>query len=260
MNRKALVLYTALAGLVASGCAVGVRQPASDVTKTTATLNGTVLSTTGGAGEWYFEYGTTTARTQRTPARPIDFEPEEIVPVSEAIAGLSAGTVYHVATCAEDADNGGEALCSPDQTFHTRFETSPAQDYVIGNGTAPWLGTTSFDFEVVSGPSGENPAGWATAALNGTPLTVTDTVCLNVSGNVATTVGRLAPSPFSSWKFVLVTVVDNGPGGLDRFAAIVGIGSPFQTSPGCSAPVESPGALLSSGDITVHDAPAPSPN
>jgi hypothetical protein len=242
--------------LVASGCAVGVRQPASDVTKTTATLNGTVLSTTGGAGEWYFEYGITTARTQRTPARPIDFEPEEIVPVSEAIAGLSAGAVYHFATCAEDADNGGEAFCSPDRTFHTRFETSASQDYVLAKGTAPWLGSTSFDFEAVSGPSGENPAGWATAELNGTPLTVTETTCLAVAGNTATTAGRLAPSSLSSWKFVLATVVDNGPGSSDTFAAIVGIGSPFETPPSCLRPVPTSGVPLSSGDIVVHDAPA----
>ena len=120
MRRLVLTLSTLAVGVVVSSCAVGVRQPASEVTKTGATLNGTVLSTTGGAGSWYFEYGTTEARTERTPTQSIDFEAGEIEPVSEPIDGLEPGTVYHFAACAEDSDNGGEAFCSPDATFRTQ--------------------------------------------------------------------------------------------------------------------------------------------
>jgi hypothetical protein len=120
MRRLVLALSTLVVGLVVSSCAVGVRQPASEVTKTSATLNGNVFSTTGGAGSWYFEYGTTEARTERTPTRSIDFEAGEIEPVSEPIDGLEPGTVYHFAACAEDFDNGGEAFCSPDKTFRTQ--------------------------------------------------------------------------------------------------------------------------------------------
>ena len=43
--------------LLATSCAVGVRQPASLVTETTAVMNGNVLSTTGGPGSYEFRYG-----------------------------------------------------------------------------------------------------------------------------------------------------------------------------------------------------------
>ena len=53
MRRPMLALSTLVVGVVVSSCAVGVRQPASEITKTSATLNGDVLSTTGGPGSWY---------------------------------------------------------------------------------------------------------------------------------------------------------------------------------------------------------------
>jgi hypothetical protein len=131
---------------------------------------------------------------------------------------------------------------------------SPSQDYAIGSGTTFFLGSTSFDFEVVSGPSGENPIGSGTAIVNGRALTATEATCLSVTGNTATTASRLAPNS-SNWQFVLVTVVDNSPTGVDTFAATVGIGSPFTSDPGCSRPVPLVGAPLVTGDIVVHDAP-----
>jgi hypothetical protein len=130
---------------------------------------------------------------------------------------------------------------------------SPSQDYAIGSGTTFFVGSTSFDFEVVSGPSGENATGSGTATVNGRPLTVTEATCLSVTGNTATIAGRLAPNS-SNWLFVLVTVVDNSPGGVDTFAATVGIGTAFTSDPGCSRPVPLVGAPLVTGDIVVHDA------
>ena len=91
MKRFALALSAIVVGVVVSSCAVGVRQPATDITETSATLNGKVLSTTGGPGSWYIEYGPTAARTERTPTRTIDFVANESEPVSEPVDGLEPG-------------------------------------------------------------------------------------------------------------------------------------------------------------------------
>ena len=115
MQRFALALSTIAVGVVVAGCAVGVRQPATEVTETGATLNGKVLSTTGGPGSWHIEYGPTLTRTERTPTRTIDFGVNEIEPVSEPVGGLDPGTTYHYAVCAEDSENPGDPFCSPDQ-------------------------------------------------------------------------------------------------------------------------------------------------
>jgi hypothetical protein len=122
--KRFAALSTIVVGVVVSSCAVGVRGPATDITKTSATLNGKVLSTTGGPGSWYIEYGPTTARTEKTPTRTIDFVANELKPVSEPVSGLELGTKYHFAVCAEDSENAGDAFCSRDQTFTTDFDPS----------------------------------------------------------------------------------------------------------------------------------------
>jgi hypothetical protein len=179
MKRLAVVLSVAVAGLGATSCAVGVRQAATDVGKTGATLNGKVLSTTGGSGGWYFEYGTTPARAERTPDRSIDFDGTFSHAVAEPVDGLEPGTIYHFAACAADEENPGDAFCSPDQTFRTRYDPQlrlepycetggngimafltamPPNTPVLGtveqggtaNGPAPF--TTDANGEVTAGP------------------------------------------------------------------------------------------------------------
>jgi hypothetical protein len=119
MKRFALALSAIVVAVVVSSCGVGVRQPATNITDTSATLNGKVLSTTGGPGSYYIEYGPTAARTERTPTRTINFDADQSYPISEPVDGLEPGTRYHFAVCAEDSENPGNAFCSPDQTFTT---------------------------------------------------------------------------------------------------------------------------------------------
>jgi hypothetical protein len=114
-----VALSAIVVGVVVSSCAVGVRQPATSITATSATLHGKVLSTSGGPGSWYIEYGPTPARTERTPTREIDFVVNASKPVAEPVARLEPGTTYHYAVCAEDGENPGDAFCSPDQTVST---------------------------------------------------------------------------------------------------------------------------------------------
>jgi hypothetical protein len=142
MKRLALTLSAVVVGVVVSSCAVGVRGPAIEITQTSATLTGSVLSTTGGPGSWHFEYGTTEARTERTPSRAIDFEVGTLVSVSEPVEGLEPGTIYHFAVCAEDSENPGDPFCSPERTFRTQSDiritmTKVCSSYPPDHGMAP---------------------------------------------------------------------------------------------------------------------------
>ena len=114
-----------------------------------------MLSTTGGPGSWYIEYGPTAARTERTPTRTIDFVVNESEPVSEPVDGLEPGATYHFAVCAEDSENPGDPFCSPYQTFKT------PGDSVVGTGVRAVFEdiTESFAYDIGSGTSGENPNG-----------------------------------------------------------------------------------------------------
>jgi hypothetical protein len=159
VKHPAFALTALMVALTASSCAVGVRQPATDITDTSAVLNGKVLSTTGGPGSWYIEYGPTLARTERTPTRDIDFVVNESEPVSEPIDSLEPGTTYHFAVCAEDSENPGDPFCSPDQTFTTYdpvlglFEECmfyPPRHYVV-LGVSGFPPNTRFSWTVEGG-------------------------------------------------------------------------------------------------------------
>ena len=67
--------------------------PATNVTATSATLNGSV-NPTGTATSYYFEYGPTLAYGQRTPVRSAGSGSAD-VPVNEDVAGLTPSTTYH---------------------------------------------------------------------------------------------------------------------------------------------------------------------
>jgi len=234
-----LVISCAVVLLAGAGCAVGVRQPATDITDTIATLNGKVLSTTGGPGSWYFEYGPTPARTERTPVRSIDFEVNKSEPVSEPVSGLEPGTTYHFAVCAEDSENPGEPFCSPDQTF----ASLAVEDSATGMGSSRDF---TFDFAATSGPSGENPDGTFSGEYLDFHLEG-PVICLNVEGNVATLVFTHDTPNFGRWA--VVTVVDNGPDGQDTIAPTT-----YNIPKDCSTRETTLEQPLTDGDIAVSDA------
>jgi hypothetical protein len=136
--RRRLVVGVLGAALAVSSCAVGVRRPASDITDTSAVMNGTAVSTTGGPGSYFVKYGLTSTPLWDTPTRDVDFEEGESHPVSEPLDGLEPGTTYHYRVCAEDGENPGDPFCSPDQAFET-----------TGTGVPTFLGksTCTDDFQ-----------------------------------------------------------------------------------------------------------------
>ena len=118
MRRAALLLLPLIASLsVATGVALAapqaITEAATDVTATSATLNGRVV-TDGGARTYYFEYGTTTAYGQRTQGGTATGGGPNGKDVSETVSGLQPGTTYHFRLVVSDAPPGN------DQTFTTR--------------------------------------------------------------------------------------------------------------------------------------------
>ena len=90
--RYAVVALVGGAGIVLSGCAIGFRVPASDVTADSVTLKGYVGSNRSEQGEWWFAYGKTSALGSTTPKRSIQFTEFTRQDVSEPLGGLDPGT------------------------------------------------------------------------------------------------------------------------------------------------------------------------
>jgi hypothetical protein len=253
VKRLLLALSAIVVGVAASSCAVGVRQPATSITQTGATLNGKVLSTTGGPGSYYIEYGTTLARTERTPTRTLDFVVNESEPVSEPVDGLEPGTTYHFAVCAEDSENAGDAFCSPDQTFTTR----PTGDFISGSGNV--IGA-DFTLTVHASSTGQNPTGFITTRSSSNPNFNFDATptCLNVSGSSATTGYRIDTGSRTGEGF-MAAFTDNGSSGVDQALWYIFLPDPPADCPLPTAPP--PGSNIGpaniSGDIEVVDAPSP---
>jgi hypothetical protein len=109
LKRAGLTFALLASALLLSGCLSGATDPATDVTATTATLNGHG-NADGAQRTWFFEYGTTTSYGTKTQGGtvPGDFNGA----VAEEVTGLEPETEYHFRICA----NGG---CGKDQTFTT---------------------------------------------------------------------------------------------------------------------------------------------
>jgi glucose/arabinose dehydrogenase len=119
------VRVAVLAVVVLSGCACGQSAPATDVSDTAATLNGSVSSTNDATISYWFAYGSTTAYGSETPHRTVAINDRDWHPVSEPLSGLEPGAPYHYKLCAQDP--AVNTACGADQTFTpTCGSSSPA--------------------------------------------------------------------------------------------------------------------------------------
>jgi hypothetical protein len=138
---------------IAAGPPAATTGAATGVTRTTATLTGTV-DPNGTATSYHFEYGTTAAYGLSSPGG--DADGEDATPVSVPIEGLSPGTTYHYRLVATNGDGGAEGV---DRTFRTAsgpglpsLSTTVARE--VGPTSAslrsridPNRGDTSYHFE-----------------------------------------------------------------------------------------------------------------
>ena len=124
-----LLLLPAAAAAQVDGLPTATTEPATDVQRTSATLNGTV-DPNDAATTYRFEYGTTAALGQATPEQDAGSGGDP-VPAEAALDGLSPDTTYHyelVATNTNGTTRGGV------KTFRT--EQAPRAPGVTRTGTA----------------------------------------------------------------------------------------------------------------------------
>jgi hypothetical protein len=200
------------------GCALGINRPASQITANSATLEGEALSTIGGEGSYFVEYGATSGdSTQATPTRGTSFVVGQPDQVSEPVDGLEQGRGYRYRVCAEDSQNRGYPVCSPFQDFVTAGDSVQGVVEVDRLEFAPDL-TYGYRFDIDSGPSGENLSGSAVVhsysgrSAFGTP------VSLRVQGNRAYITIVWDGSGLPACVEDLI-VEDGGPGGTDKVLA-----------------------------------------
>jgi YVTN family beta-propeller protein len=112
----------ATSGIVAPVVTTG---SASVITKTGATLQGTIIPNGFIANGW-FEWGITTSYGNSSLRQSLG-NGSDPVAVSQAISGLTTGTLYHYRAVGE---NGGGGTFGPDQTFTTLAATLNTPDVV----------------------------------------------------------------------------------------------------------------------------------
>jgi hypothetical protein len=190
-----MLLATALAALAV---AAPTTEPATDVTNSSATLNGTV----DGPGPYHFEYGTTTGYGLTTPTQMATDDG----PVAAPVTGLTAETTYHYRLVA-GADEAGDLTfttkpnplppaISNQRSRDVTPDSATATASVNPNGSATtyiveWGTTAGYGSQTAAAPAGSGTAPTTvTASLTGLrPYTLYHwrTVATNAAG---TTRGR----------------------------------------------------------------------
>jgi parallel beta-helix repeat protein len=103
-----------------TGCAVGQTGSPREISDSGATVNGTLLSNTGGQVEYWVQYGLTTAYGSETGHQTVAVQQNVPQPVIAEIAGLARSTTYHYRFCARDSQQTGGPGCGADRTFKTQ--------------------------------------------------------------------------------------------------------------------------------------------
>ena len=158
-----------------SSAPVAVTGPATSVTPTSATLNGTV-DPNGRETTWYFEYGTSTSYGSKTAEKNAGAG-TSTVSVAGPVSGLTRGRLYHyrlVATSDAGTSRGADQTFSTigPPTVVTGSASSIAPTSARLNGTVTPNGQSTswyFDFGTTSSYGSRTPvrnAGSGTSAVN----------------------------------------------------------------------------------------------
>src|SRR5712692_1791384 len=124
--------------LMTSPAPQAVTGGASDVTPTSATLNGTV-NPSSRATSWYFEYGTSTSYGTKTPVKAAGSGTSPVA-VSAPVTGLTSGRTYHfrlVATSDAGTSRGADQtfVASAAPTVTTKTATNVKDTSATLNGS-----------------------------------------------------------------------------------------------------------------------------
>jgi len=123
---------------------------ASNVTKDSATLNGTV-NPEGAPTTYHFEYGTSTAYGSATPQRLAGSDAADH-PVSQRIGGLRPNTTYHYRIVAR---NSAATIYGRDRSFRTKAVARPPRCTIHGTPGNDILRGTRGD-DVICGGAGND--------------------------------------------------------------------------------------------------------
>lgn len=137
-------------GIVAPAVTTG---SASVITKTGATLQGTIIPNGFIANGW-FEWGITTSYGNSSLRQSLG-NGSDPVAVSQAIGGLTTDTLYHYRAVGE---NGGGGTFGPDQTFTTLASTLNTPDVV--STAASNLTHTTTTLNGTINPNGLSSVAW----------------------------------------------------------------------------------------------------
>ncbi len=179
----ALIVFPALSGAVATNPPVVTTDPATGVTNTGATLNGTITPNDPDSGADYtFSWGQTTAYGNNVSGTASPGATPQSV--SKMLSGLAPVTTYHYRLCATNAPAPpGGTTCGTDQSF----VTPDAPTVVAGDAT----GVTTSGATL---PGTVNPNGADSSAVfrygTGCSPPAWTTGCASVSASLSTGSGR----------------------------------------------------------------------
>ena len=145
------------AGAAVSGCAAGFAGSPTYVTDTSATINGLVATTDGGATAYWVEYGTETAYDHQSAHRTRTVPGKSSFLVSIPIAGLSPSTTYHYRVCSD--------RCSDDAAFRTDDPGASRSGIAFFSNRGPGTPFTSNDV-IAMDVDGANPVNLTNSATS----------------------------------------------------------------------------------------------
>ena len=219
------------------GC-YGSTEPATDVSETRATLHAQGHANNGDAYS-LFEYWRTAQPGIKFSIGRWHWPAGAKSTFQGQLTHLAPARSYSFRLCGGDEANPGQPVCANTRTFTT---STPTGDVASGGvhlfGPGPGI---SVSFEAFSGPSGQNPSGYAQG----------DVTCLSVSGSQAT-IG----SDTQSRDGMLIWAREDPPGsGSGHVTFSVDLPTPVD----CSTPVGGAGSPLSgdSDHVAVWDSSSP---
>jgi hypothetical protein len=233
IGRRVLIGLIALA----SGGCYASTEPATDVTQSSAKLNARGTANNGDARSGFELWQTGFPSRQVSTGTGFLWPAGASGPFSVKAEGMYPSTSYSFRVCGADVE-GGPLICAQTLTFTTKAAT---QDELWGGY---FSGPCCNGYvRAKSGPNGENASGHLSASdFNGF------VTCLSVTGN------RAAVGGVGSNSAMIMTVVDNGPTGIDTVQRAV---APAAVRPNCAAASfanQVPVATDSEGFIVI-DAP-----
>ena len=211
IGRRVLIGFIALA----SGGCYASTEPATDVQQSSAKLNAHGTANNGEAQSAFELWPTNSPSQQVSTGSGFRWPAGASGPFSKQVGGLYPSTNYTFRICGRDIESG-PWVCAQTLTFTTKAAT---QDELWGG----FFGSPSFNGYVraKSGPNGENASGHLSASdFNGF------VTCLHVNGN------RAAVGGVGDQSAMLMTVVDNGPTGIDTVQRAV---APVAVAPNCAS-------------------------